>query len=85
MKRFQQVALVFERMFEVAIKTLGDGGMFQSTDGGITWSKLPFPGDNVVALAVSPAQPMLVLAITVKGQQGLVYRSEDGGQRWSRP
>jgi photosystem II stability/assembly factor-like uncharacterized protein len=63
----------------------GDGGLFQSTDGGITWSKLPFPGDNVVALAASPAQPKLVLAITVKGQQGLVYRSEDGGQSWSRP
>jgi photosystem II stability/assembly factor-like uncharacterized protein len=63
----------------------GDGGLFQSTDGGITWSTLPFPGDNVVALAASPAQPKLVLAITVKGQQGLVYRSEDGGQSWRRP
>jgi len=63
----------------------GDGGLFKSTDGGNTWSKLAFPGANVVTLAISPAQPNLVLAISVQGQQGFVYRSEDGGQSWSRP
>lgn len=57
-------------------------GLYKSTDGGATWSKLPYPGSSVVALAVSPAQPNVVLAIAVKDRQGLVYRSEDGGATW---
>jgi len=61
-----------------------DGGLYKSTDGGASWSKLPFPGDNAVALTVSSSQPNVVLAISVKGQQGLVYRSEDGGQSWGK-
>jgi photosystem II stability/assembly factor-like uncharacterized protein len=60
-----------------------EGGLSRSTDGGATWSKLPFPGDNAVALALSPTQPNVVLAITVKNREGLVYRSEDGGQSWT--
>lgn len=59
-----------------------DGGLYRSTDGGESWNKLPFPGDNVVALAISPVRPNILLAITVKNRQGLVYRSEDGGQSW---
>lgn len=58
------------------------GGLYKSTDGGESWQRLPFPGDNVVALAVSPSRPNVLLAITVKNPQGLVYRSEDGGQSW---
>jgi photosystem II stability/assembly factor-like uncharacterized protein len=60
----------------------GDGGLSKSTDGGVTWRKLPFPGDNAVAIAVSPTRPNAVLAITVRNRHGLVYRGEDGGQRW---
>ncbi|MBI3975421.1 MAG: exo-alpha-sialidase [Armatimonadetes bacterium] len=60
------------------------GGLFKSTDGGTTWSKLPFPGENVVALAVSPSRPNVLLAITVHQSDGLVYRSEDGGQTWGQ-
>jgi photosystem II stability/assembly factor-like uncharacterized protein len=58
------------------------GGLSKSTDGGATWSKLPFPEDSAVTLAISPSNPNVVLAIAVKGGQGLVYRSEDGGQTW---
>jgi len=63
----------------------GDGGLYKSADSGATWSKLPFPATNVVTLAISPAQPNVVLAVSVQGQQGLVYRSEDGGQSWRKP
>jgi photosystem II stability/assembly factor-like uncharacterized protein len=58
------------------------GGLYRSADGGTSWARLPFPGDNVAALAVSPARPGRVLAIAVQGGRGLVYRSDDGGQSW---
>ncbi len=59
-----------------------DGGLYKSTDGGASWRKLPFPGDNAVALAVSPVRPNVLLAISVKDRRGLVFRSEDGGATW---
>ena len=59
-----------------------NGGLSKSTDGGATWSRLPFPGDNAVALATGPSRPDVILAIAVKGRQGLVFRSEDGGRSW---
>jgi photosystem II stability/assembly factor-like uncharacterized protein len=58
-------------------------GLAKSTDGGATWSALPYPGDNAVAVAVSPVTPRVMLAVaTSPRRQGLVYRSEDGGQSW---
>jgi photosystem II stability/assembly factor-like uncharacterized protein len=63
----------------------GEGGLYKSTDGGASWGKLASPADNVVALAVSPLSPNVVLAITVRNRQGVVYRSEDGGLSWGEP
>jgi len=60
-----------------------DSGLAKSTDGGAHWAALSYPGDNAVAVAVSPANPRVVLAVaTSPRHQGLVYRSEDGGQSW---
>ncbi len=59
-----------------------DGGLYKSVDGGSSWRKLPFPGPNAVALAISPLQPNRILAIAAREGQGLVYRSDDGGQTW---
>ena len=59
-----------------------EGGLYKSTDGGATWGKLPFPGERPVALAVSPSQPARLLVVSVSGQRGLVFRSDDGGQHW---
>lgn len=59
-----------------------EGGLFKSTDGGASWSRLPFPGENAAVIAVSPAQSGLLLVISVEDRQGMVYRSEDGGQTW---
>lgn len=59
-----------------------DGGLYKSADGGATWRKLPFPGANAVALALSPARPNVLLAISVKDRRGLVFRSDDGGASW---
>lgn len=63
-----------------------EGGLYKSTDGGETWTKLPYPGNNAVALAVNPSRPHVLLAIAVRstatGREGLVYRSEDSGMTW---
>lgn len=57
-----------------------DTGLAKSADGGTTWAALPYPGENAVAVAVSPADPRVILAVaSVRGKGGLVYRGEDGG------
>ncbi|HWP35514.1 MAG TPA: hypothetical protein VNM66_07955, partial [Thermodesulfobacteriota bacterium] len=61
-----------------------DDGLYRSDDGGASWGKLPYPGRNAVALAVSPLRPGVLLAIAVDDRQGLVFRSEDGGASWGR-
>ncbi|MHB8573945.1 MAG: WD40/YVTN/BNR-like repeat-containing protein [Dehalococcoidia bacterium] len=60
-----------------------DGGLFKSTDSGATWTKLPYPGDNAAVVGVSRALPGLILAIDLKGQDGVVERSDDGGMTWN--
>lgn len=58
-------------------------GLARSADGGRSWSTLSFPARNVVAIAVSPSDPNVVLTIAVSNRRGLVFRSEDGGRTWS--
>lgn len=62
----------------------GTTGLYKSTDGGDSWLKLNSPGKSIVALAISPAQPGLLLVINVARERGDVYRSEDGGMTWIR-
>jgi len=67
-----------------------EGGLFRSTDGGNTWQRLTsgLPKDVMVGkagISVSPANPKRVYAlIEAGGDQGGVYRSEDGGDTWNR-
>lgn len=61
------------------------GGVFKSTDGGITWARksgdeLPGPG-RTFSLAVHPDNPDIVLA----GAFGVLYYSDDGGDTWEVP
>jgi photosystem II stability/assembly factor-like uncharacterized protein len=76
------LALAVDRAARQTVYAGLDGGLYKTTDGGRTWRRLPFPGTNAVALAVSPARPNVLLAITVEDRQGLVFRSEDGGTSW---
>lgn len=57
-------------------------GLSKSTDGGRSWSALSFPARTVMAIAVSPSDPNVVLAIGVENRRGLVFRSDDGGRSW---
>ncbi|MDX1645802.1 MAG: hypothetical protein R3304_01565, partial [Longimicrobiales bacterium] len=65
-----------------------DGGVYKSTDGGDTWTKLAggLPSGLVgkVGVTVSPADPDRVWAILEAEPDGGVYRSDDRGATWTR-
>ncbi|HXI27021.1 MAG TPA: hypothetical protein VNG89_01320 [Vicinamibacterales bacterium] len=62
------------------------GGIYKSTDGGDTWTKLTagLPPGNLgkSGVAVSPANPQRVWATVEADSKGGVYRSDDGGRTW---
>jgi photosystem II stability/assembly factor-like uncharacterized protein len=69
-------------------------GVYKSSDGGASWTKLtgglPTSGVGRISLAVTPANPQRIYASIVHNcdSQGngastySVYRSDDGGQTW---
>ena len=64
-------------------------GLFQSTDGGDTWTEitrnegLPKGVLGRIGVTVSPADPERIWAI-VEAAEGGVYRSDDGGHKWQK-
>lgn len=67
-----------------------DGGIYRSKDGGDTWERveggLPVEGPiGKTAVAISPANPDRIWALIEKeGDEGGLYRSDDGGESWRR-
>ena len=75
------------------------GGIFRSGDGGATWKKcaggLPSLTGRI-GLAVAASKPKVVMAVVqsdeggasdlreIHSKQGGVFRSEDGGEKWTR-
>jgi photosystem II stability/assembly factor-like uncharacterized protein len=61
-------------------------GLFRSSDGGSTWSRIDgngLPRDHGrIGLAVAPSAPKRVYAI-VDAEPGGLYRSDDGGAHWA--
>ncbi len=61
------------------------GGLFKSTDGGATWTKLSkgLPEGDLgrIAVAVSPANPQRLYAV-VEAKKTAMYRSDDAGASW---
>jgi photosystem II stability/assembly factor-like uncharacterized protein len=75
------------------------GGVFKSIDGGATWKKLTggLPGATQrIGLTIFAKDPRILYAIVqsseggsvgiddVRSKRGGVFRSEDGGQTWTR-
>jgi photosystem II stability/assembly factor-like uncharacterized protein len=62
------------------------GGLYKSTDGGDTWTRLTtgLPPGNLgkIGVAVSPANPQRVWATVEADARGGVYRSDDAGRTW---
>ena len=65
-----------------------EGGVYKTTDGGDSWTKLggglPEGMVGKVGVTVSPADPDRVWAIVEAEPDGGVYRSDDGGESWTR-
>ncbi|MEO6212837.1 MAG: hypothetical protein ABIP65_04340, partial [Vicinamibacterales bacterium] len=67
--------------------TAQEGGIYKSTDGGETWTKLsnglPQPLIGKIDIDISRSQPSIVYAmIEAPGEQGGLYRSDDSGATW---
>jgi photosystem II stability/assembly factor-like uncharacterized protein len=64
------------------------GGIFKSTDGGTTWRPLTrgLPEEGVVQadVAVAPANPSRLYASVASPRAVSIYRSDDGGENWTR-
>ncbi|MGQ0702889.1 MAG: WD40/YVTN/BNR-like repeat-containing protein [Gemmatimonadales bacterium] len=75
------------------------GGIFKSTDGGATWRKLTdgLPGQTGrIGLAIYAKNPSILYAVVQSSEGGTssiddpyskaggVFRSEDGGEHWTR-
>ncbi len=56
------------------------GGVFESKDGGRTWTSAGLAGEAVRALRQSPSEPDVLVAGTRTG----VFRTADGGVSWQR-
>jgi len=66
-------------------------GLFRSTDGGETWTEITrnegLPQEGMIGkigVAVSPVDPQRVYAIIEHEAEGGVFRSDDGGESWTR-
>ncbi|HEX2094648.1 MAG TPA: hypothetical protein VHG28_19745 [Longimicrobiaceae bacterium] len=77
-----------ERKPWTVISGAREGGIYRSTDGGETWTKLGgglptglFGKSNV---AVSPADPRRVYVLIEAAPGGGLYRSDDAGDSWTR-
>jgi photosystem II stability/assembly factor-like uncharacterized protein len=64
-----------------------DDGLYKSTDGGQTWTKLeghglPAPPVGRIGIAVAPSDGNRVYAV-IESKQGELWRSDDGGANWT--
>ncbi|MDQ2858937.1 MAG: hypothetical protein M3R53_09855, partial [Candidatus Eremiobacteraeota bacterium] len=63
-------------------------GLWRSSDGGVTWTKLDGnglpPGDmGRIGVAIAPSDPQRVYAV-IQSKRGIAWRSDDGGDTWHK-
>ncbi len=88
--------IVYAALWEAWRKSWGmssggpGSGLFRSLDGGESWTEITrnpgLPQEGLVGkigVAVSPVDPQRIYAI-VEHEEGGVFRSEDGGESWTR-
>lgn len=72
-----------------AIDDTGEnGGIWKSTDGGLTWTDLSAGLNHtdphiIISIVIHPTDPDIVYA-SVQGLYGGIYKSTDGGATWTR-
>ncbi len=64
-----------------------DDGLYRSTDGGKTWTRLTGGGlpegiTGRIGLAVAPSDPNRVYAL-IESKHGILWRSDDDGTTWT--
>jgi len=93
---FNNPRILFAGMWPLHIYTWGrdsggpNGGIWKSTDGGDTWSRLtghglPEPPIGKVGLAIAQSNSDVVYALIETGgppNRGVLWRSSDGGENW---
>ena len=66
-----------------------NSGLFKSTDGGDTWTKitegLPTAEDGVgrIGIGIAPSDPKIIYATVQADQKAGIYKSTDAGQSWT--
>jgi photosystem II stability/assembly factor-like uncharacterized protein len=84
---------VIASTWQIDIKTWGrvsggaGSGLFVTTDGGDTWSRLtghglPASPLGKIAVSFAPSDARRVYALIETGQGGTLWRSDDGGSNW---
>jgi hypothetical protein len=58
-------------------------GVYESTDGGLTWSLVGMDGLRPRALSVDPSDDSILFCGLASADGGGIYRSTDGGDNWS--
>lgn len=56
-----------------------EAGLWGLNPEGTRWEQVGLNNENLMAIAISPANPQRLLAVDANGR---VYRSEDGGRTW---
>ncbi len=63
-------------------------GIFKTTDGGETWSRLsnglPAGDKGRIGLAIAQSNPRVLNATIEHATEGGIYRTTDGGETWTR-
>lgn len=77
--------------WENGVFTGPGSGLHKSTDGGTTWRQLTkglptFEQDGLgrIGITVAPSEPQRLFATVEATRNGGLYRSDDGGESWSR-